>query len=115
MLKKLVASKRLVADLLCLVMVVSFLAGCTTAEESNAVAQAEETTEVVEGKIPKYIFMFIGDGMAGVQTNAAQIYRGTNKHNQMALGTLNFQDFEAVGQQTTHDATSFAPDSASTA
>lgn len=33
----------------------------------------------------------------------------------MALDGLNFQDFEAVGYQTTHDATSFAPDSASTA
>ncbi|HWQ76500.1 MAG TPA: alkaline phosphatase [Syntrophomonas sp.] len=66
-------------------------------------------------KTPKYIFMFIGDGMAAVQVNSAQIYGGTNKHNQMALDKMNFQNFKAVGYQTTQDATSFAPDSASTA
>lgn len=53
--------------------------------------------------------------MSAVQVNSAQIYGGKNEHNNMELDTLNFQDFEAVGYQTTHDATSFAPDSASTA
>ena len=48
--------------------------------------------------------MFIGDGMAAVQVNSAQIYEGNNEHNKMALKELNFQDFEAVGYQTTQDA-----------
>ena len=27
---------------------------------------------------PKYVFMFIGDGMSSPQTNAAQVYNGNN-------------------------------------
>ena len=83
--------------------------------QQGTVANSKLSSELSEKKEPKYIFMFIGDGMAAVQVNSAQIYGGTNEHNNISLDKMNFQDFEAVGYQTTHDATSFAPDSASTA
>jgi len=114
--------KKLLSSVLCLVMILSFVTGCTTAPQANLGAQPVQAATgtvsqqaINNAKNPKYIFMFIGDGMAAVQVNSAQIYGGTNKHNQMALDKMNFQDFEAVGYQTTQDATSFAPDSASTA
>lgn len=117
MVRKTKLFKRFLAATLCLMMVMVFFTGCaSTAKSQNLFSeQVVEAAVTRDGKTPKYIFMFIGDGMSAVQINSAQIYKGTNKHNKMALKELNFQEFEAVGYQTTHDATSFAPDSASTA
>ena len=64
---------------------------------------------------PKYIFLFVGDGMSHVQINAAQVMRGNNTPGEVALDSLNFTQFPHVGIVTTQDATSFCPDSASTA
>jgi len=64
---------------------------------------------------PKYIFMFIGDGMSYVQLNAAQVYEGNNNYGEVSPRLLNFTQFPAAGVATTHDSTSFCPDSASTA
>lgn len=112
--------KSLFLPIICLAMLLSFVVGSlnndTLPPTSNWAESVHASAEtVVNKKTPKYIFMFIGDGMSAVQVNSAQIYKGNNKHNQITLNKLNFQDFEAVGYQTTHDATSFAPDSASTA
>ncbi|MDR7869432.1 MAG: alkaline phosphatase [Tissierellaceae bacterium] len=116
MFKKFLTSKRVLASLLLLVMMISFAAGLPQGDISPQVVEAaSDQKPVANGKAPKYIFMFIGDGMSAVQVNAAQIYGGNNEHNNMKLDVVNIQDFEAVGYQTTHDATSFAPDSASTA
>lgn len=65
-------------------------------------------------KTPKYVFFFIGDGMAAVQSHAVQIYHGTNKSPDLKLSKLAFTQFPSVGIQYTQDATSFCPDSAST-
>ncbi|MFW6022959.1 MAG: alkaline phosphatase [bacterium] len=69
-----------------------------------------------DGSIPKYVFMFIGDGMSSSQVIAAEMYLG-NKKNSEAIETsrLNFSNFPVTGQSQTYDATSFIPDSASTA
>lgn len=64
---------------------------------------------------PKYVFMFIGDGMSTPQINAAQIFNGSNVNGQIELEPLTFTQFPVVGIQYTQDSTSFAPDSASTA
>ncbi len=110
--------KRIISALLICVMIIGTLTGCMSASaQSRDVAQktSQVSSQSSAQKAPKYIFMFIGDGMAAVQVNSAQIYGGTNEHNNMSLDKMNFQGFEAVGYQTTQDATSFAPDSASTA
>lgn len=66
-------------------------------------------------KKAKYVFLFIGDGMAGVQVNSAQVFKGNNTYGEVELEKLNFTKFPATGIQTTQDSTSFCPDSASTA
>lgn len=114
-------SKKLLSSLLALVIILSFATGCTVTPSADlSLADLATQTAMVKSPVttqraPKYIFMFIGDGMSAVQVNSAQIFGGTNSHNNIKLDEMNFQKFEAVGYQTTHDATSFAPDSASTA
>ena len=66
----------------------------------------------------KYVFFFIGDGMGSPQISATQYYLGTreNPDAQMPIPQqLSFTGFQQVGIMTTYDATSFCPDSASTA
>ena len=67
---------------------------------------------------PKYVFMFIGDGMGNPQVTATQYYLGSieNPDSEFPVpADLSFTQFEALGLVTTYDASSFCPDSASTA
>ena len=79
---------------------------------------AVATAEAAPAKTPKYVFMFIGDGMGSPQINATQYYLGTLQNPDATMPTpaaLSFTGFQDVGIMTTYDATSFCPDSASTA
>ena len=68
------------------------------------------------GKKPKYIFLFIGDGMGLPQIQSASFYKGTVENNGAVTGAeLSFMKFPYAGSVTTYDSTSFCPDSASTA
>ena len=57
-------------------------------------------------KTPKYIFFFIGDGMAMPQINATEAALGVSGFGTMSetpsLGKLNMNDFPVTGMQTTH-------------
>ena len=67
---------------------------------------------------PKYVFMFIGDGMGNPQVAATQYYLGSiqNPDSEFPVpADLSFTQFESLGMVTTYDASSFCPDSASTA
>jgi Alkaline phosphatase len=69
---------------------------------------------------PKYVFLFIGDGMSYPQIQATSDYLGAmsqNKNSKVLTGgkALSFMGFDAAGSATTYDSTSFCPDSASTA
>ncbi|NLI54607.1 MAG: alkaline phosphatase [Clostridiales bacterium] len=67
---------------------------------------------------PKYIFLFIGDGMTYPQFQATSAYLSINADKDTILTTsklLNFMTFPVAGSATTYDSTSFCPDSASTA
>ncbi len=67
---------------------------------------------------PKYVFMFIGDGMGNPQVTATQYYLGSmqNPDAQFPVpADLSFTTFPYLGMVTTYDASSFCPDSASTA
>lgn len=68
-----------------------------------------------EPSTPKYVFLFIGDGMAFAQVNAAQAFMGSGGGEQPAIGSLSFTRFPVTGIVTTFDETSVCPDSASTA
>ena len=95
-------------------------------EEENKVEEQAQTA-------PKYVFLFIGDGMSYPQFQAAADYLGAMADGdyRAALPStnydtrggavldgpvrLNFMDFEVAGSAITYDSCSFAPDSASTA
>ena len=69
-------------------------------------------------KAAKYVFFFIGDGMGAPQTTATQYYLGVKNNPDAQFPTpesLSFTTFQKTGLMTTYDATSFNPDSASTA
>lgn len=81
-------------------------------------SDSQEVSDVIteeERKSPKYVFLFIGDGMSYVQANSAQVYLGNNTPGEVEGESLNFTRFPVVGNITTYDATSFCPDSASAA
>ena len=98
------------------------------APEAQPAAQQEESA-----KAPKYVFLFIGDGMSYPQFQAASDYLGaladsdytqalpSNSYDDRAGAvldgpeTLNFMNFDVAGSAVTYDSCSFAPDSASTA
>ena len=84
----------------------------------NAAKAAEEENGLlgVFGGRPKYVFLFIGDGMGTAQIQSARFYKGTVENNGAVVeGELSFTQFPEVGSVTTYDSTSFCPDSASTA
>jgi len=83
-------------------------------------AKTTASTSQYKGKTPKYIFMFIGDGMSYPQIQAtADYYSALNDTNNNDIldstKVLNFMNFPVAGSATTYDSTSFCPDSASTA
>ncbi len=78
----------------------------------SSVATAEATAT------PKYVFLFIGDGQGIPQITATQYYKGTLENPDAPIpipAQLSFTQFESLGLVTTYDATSFCPDSSSTA
>ena len=138
--------KRMICGLLCLILALSTTA-CGTpsaANPSNADADTEPSTVPVSTPLvseetvpaansPKYVFLFIGDGMSYPQFQAASDYLGAiaDGDYEKALPStsydtregavldgpvaLNFMGFETAGSAVTYDSCSFAPDSASTA
>lgn len=65
------------------------------------------------GKKAKYVFFFIGDGMAMPQITSTEIFKGTLTSNDpMARGKLSFTVFPNQGMQTTHSANTFITESA---
>ncbi|SHK00418.1 alkaline phosphatase [Hathewaya proteolytica DSM 3090] len=111
--------KKRLSIFLSIVTTAFIMVGCSSQPQSKAKSQEQSTAaltaSVKETKKPKYVFMFIGDGMSHVQINAAQILNGNKKSGEIATKNLKFTRFPVVGSATTHDSTSFCPDSASTA
>lgn len=118
------------------------MTGCGSNGASDTTSQSEIKKEVVsedtlvedtteENKVPKYVFMFIGDGMSYPQLQSTSDYLGALSDedyfmaqpslddNQGAIldgpQYLNFMNFDVAGSVVTYDSNSFAPDSASTA
>ena len=87
------------------------------ATETDASAAADEENGLLDVfKKPKYVFLFIGDGMGTAQIQSARFYKGTVDNNgAVTEADLSFTSFPQVGSVTTYDSTSFCPDSASTA
>ena len=132
--------KKMIAMLLALCLCVSVFAGCSsqktdgepTAAQVEKTPEAETVTAVAETvSAPKYVFLFIGDGMSYPQIQSTSDFLGALNDEDYFLAQpslddnqgatldgpeyLNFMNFEAAGSAVTYDANSFAPDSASTA
>lgn len=145
--------KKTIALLLALAVSISMLAGCSTkaaepetqepaaqesaAEEPAAEEPAEEAAAPVETEpeatvsAPKYVFLFIGDGMSYPRFQATSDYLGALADDDYMLAepslednqgavldgpeALNFMNFAVAGSAVTYDSNSFAPDSASMA
>ena len=124
--------KKLTALLGTMTLVVSGLSACgsaqaqavTSTEESapaqTAMAKQAEPVAAEEVKLPKYIFLFIGDGMSYPQIQLSNYYLSAaadTNHNDIleSKSNLNMMDFPVAGSAQTYDSTSFCPDSASTA
>lgn len=98
-------------------------ADTSTADTASTSAAAAATPEAAVNT-PKYIFLFIGDGMSYPQIQSTNYYltalaNGTSMGGDGAVlqheDALTFLDFPVAGSAQTYDSTSFCPDSASTA
>ena len=132
--------KRPLALSLAAVSLMGALAACGGGTAGTPVPSAAAAPEIQTlaaaapaqtAKSPKYVFLFIGDGMSYPQIQSTADYLGALKDedyfkaqpslddNQGATLNgpeyLNFMNFEAAGSAVTYDSNSFAPDSASTA
>ena len=69
-----------------------------SAAQPDAVGAAEEENGLLDFlKKPKYIFLFIGDGMGTAQIQSARFYKGTTENNgAITEGELSFTSFPEV-------------------
>ena len=125
--------KRMICGLLGAALLLSAAVCSNTPAKGTGNDVAASQTEVQASKSPKYVFLFIGDGMSYPQFQAASDYLGaladedyekalpSNSYDERSGAVLdgpkalNFMDFDVAGSAVTYDACSFAPDSASTA
>jgi len=117
--KKNIIGKIIAASLACTLAMSTFVAYGSSVKPVPA-AQAKVTEAAAKVKAPKYVFLFIGDGMSYPQIQSASDYLGAlaqEEGSSILTGgkALSFMNFEVAGSATTFDSTSFCPDSASTA
>ena len=108
---------------LCVMIAISAIPGCAATQPAQTISPGVATpaatvdaapldfSAVETTGVPKYIFLFIGDGMSFVQVHAAQVYMGSSA-GEISQWPLCFTQFPATGSAITYDATSFIPDSA---
>lgn len=100
--------------LVALLMIVALMVSVVGFAPNFGLAKSDFGGEFYAGKTPKYIFMFIGDGMSFAQVSTAEMFLGKQPMNPKPH-QLNFTKFPVHGSLMTQDSTSFIPDSASTA
>lgn len=92
----------------------------STAENIAAVdTNSVQSTQLFD-RAPKYIFLFIGDGMSYPQVQLTNYYLSaladtSNNDIVESQNNLQIMEFPVVGSAQTYDSSSFCPDSASTA
>ena len=109
--------KKLLALLLALCLMLPVLVSCGNDGQANTTAtntaQGENVPEAnYDGKAPKYIFLFIGDGMSYSQIQATAAYVGATTDGDGKPKNLNFMNFESVGSAVNYTTDSIIPDSA---
>lgn len=95
------------------------LFGCSSGEPSSVAMAATGEGGAQGGSaamVPKYVFLFIGDGMSYPQIQATAYFNGAQQRGEEStIERVSFMDFPVIGSQYTYDSTSRCPDSASTA
>lgn len=109
--------------------IMAFATGAFAADTPNQ-QNVVQTKEASALQTPKYVFLFIGDGMSypqiqltnyfksanAAKTNAKVVtVKGKEKTVLRSQNRLHMMNFPVAGSAQTYDSTSFAPDSASTA
>ena len=127
--------RKILSAALAAALALTALVGCNVSANQNGTQQPVEVTALSSQstalKAPKYVFLFIGDGMSYPQIQSTADYLGALQDadywkaepslddNGGAIldgpSYLNFMNFEAAGSAVTYDSNSFCPDSASTA
>ncbi len=130
--------KRMVSVLLAGMLATSMMTGCGSQDDEKEEEQTEQTADVqaekkesetAENGAPKYVFLFIGDGMSYPQVQLTNYFvnassqegaktvtvDGEEKAVLNSENQLNMMTLPVTGSAQTYDSTSFAPDSASTA
>ena len=135
--------KKIVSLTMASIMAAGMISGCGTTANTNVAetqatepAAAETTAAVAaeeepaETAAPKYVFLFIGDGMSYPQIQLTNYFKSANMVEEngetvavdgkektvlKSQNNLNMMNFPVTGSAQTYDSTSFAPDSASTA
>lgn len=124
-------AKKILTVICALSMIAASMTGCGDKPFTSAAASGSSgktvSAEETDLNKPKYIFLFIGDGMSYPQIESTNYYLNAlenktsmgNKENNTILtksqDALGFLEFPIVGSAQTYDSTSFCPDSASTA
>jgi len=115
--------KVLLSVLCCALSVAAILGGVSALAKTDVPVPGVEAAETAAwaqntAQSPKYVFLFIGDGMSYPQFQTAADYLGAlEQEGDILTGSksLSFMQFPVAGSANTFDSTSFCPDSASTA
>lgn len=124
-------SRKILAVLCTLIIFITGIAACSSTKpsvNSNAAnfTQTISLKEDVSSK-PKYVFLFIGDGMSYPQIECTNYYlnalvnktsMGSKENNTILTKShdaLGFLDFPVTGSAQTYNSTSYCPDSSSAA
>ncbi|MDR2177409.1 MAG: alkaline phosphatase [Treponema sp.] len=76
-------------------------------------AGSGQNTELAQQGQAKYVFLFIGDGMAMSQISSTEVYATAQSSKNINITRLGFTKFPISGLTTTYDAGTFITDSAS--
>ncbi|MDR2700947.1 MAG: alkaline phosphatase [Spirochaetaceae bacterium] len=104
--------KKRIGILLCAAAVV--LCVSALACQPQPAKSLDGQNEVAAGKgQAKYVFLFIGDGMAMPQVSSAEVFSTARSSKDINITRLGFTKFPVTGLATTYDAGTFITDSAS--
>ena len=95
-------------------MVAGVFAAAFLIPAAFAAPEGQSSALAPKGAKPaKYVFLFIGDGMAMPQISSAEVYSNARASKDITFKKLGFSQFPASGLTTTYDAKTFITDSAS--
>jgi alkaline phosphatase len=103
--------KKRIGILLCTAAVAVFMLGCAPRKD-GADNSARNVVTAGKGQA-KYVFLFIGDGMAMPQVSSAEVFSTARSSKDITVTRLGFTRFPVTGLATTYDAGTFITDSAS--